>query len=136
MKRFAAIFLLTALMLPGIALAEGKKASNVTITAAQVERGQAVYGEFCEKCHGDQLNNGQFGPPIKGDFFRDMWADKTVGDLFLQTVKTMPPDDPGFLRDQEYADIIAYILNANGLEPGGGELPGDPEALKPMNFPW
>ena len=34
----------------------------------------------------------------------------------------MPPSDPGQLDEQTYADLEAYILQANGLAPGTTEL--------------
>jgi len=34
----------------------------------------------------------------------------------------MPEDSPGSLQDQEYVDIIAYILELNGHDAGDGEL--------------
>ncbi len=34
----------------------------------------------------------------------------------------MPPSDPGTLSQQTYADLEAYIFQANGLAPGTTEL--------------
>ena len=41
---------------------------------------------------------------------------------FLTCVQKMPPADPGQMSGQAYADLEAYILQANGLEPGTTEL--------------
>lgn len=136
MKTLLGALVTIGLLLPGIAQAGGNETPDATITAAQADRGQEVYDEFCLRCHGDQLYNGQFGPPIKGSYFRDKWTGESIGALYLQTVKTMPPDNPGFLTDQEYADLIAFLLQENGMTPGDGELPADPEALKEMALPW
>jgi hypothetical protein len=34
----------------------------------------------------------------------------------------MPQDSPGRLREQEYADIIAFLLKANNYPPGDRDL--------------
>jgi hypothetical protein len=39
-------------------------------------------------------------------------------------------DQPGGLTPQEYVDIIAFILKANGFPTGAQELPIDLDALK------
>ena len=46
----------------------------------------------------------------------------------------MPPDRPGGLTDQNYADLIAYILSQNGYAANGKELPADPGALQGMSI--
>ena len=44
-------------------------AQEITFTSDQVERGNAIYVEHCQICHGTNLDNGQFATPIKGFFF-------------------------------------------------------------------
>jgi hypothetical protein len=44
----------------------------------------------------------------------------------------MPPDRPGGLTDQNYADILAFILSQNEVAAGGSELPTDGNALATM----
>ncbi len=39
---------------------------NVSFTAMQASRGRTAYGESCAACHGPNLNDGQFAPPVKG----------------------------------------------------------------------
>ena len=46
----------------------------------------------------------------------------------------MPPDRPGQLNDETYADMIAYILDENGYKPGDKELPADPNAQQAMSL--
>lgn len=40
----------------------------------------------------------------------------------------MPPADPGSLKDQLYMNVLAYVFQVNGVEPGDEPLPADPEA--------
>jgi hypothetical protein len=42
----------------------------------------------------------------------------------------MPQSSPNSLTAEEYAELIAYIFEANGLPSGKEELKGDPEILK------
>ena len=106
-----------------------------TFTAEQVERGRAIYGRNCTDCHGTTLDNGEFGGPVlKGGFFRQKWAPLGVGALFSYTKGLMPPDRPGGLTDQNYADLTAYILSHNGYQPGDKELPTDPAAMQNMGI--
>ena len=106
-----------------------------TFTAEQADRGRAVYGRNCTDCHGTTLDNGEFGGPVlKGGFFRQKWAPLGVGALYSYTKGLMPPDRPGGLTDQNYADLIAYILSNNGYTGGDKELPADPGALQGMSI--
>ena len=41
----------------------------------------------------------------------------------------MPENNPGSLTDQEYVDVIAYMLSFNGMPAGDDELPPDPQSL-------
>ena len=106
-----------------------------TFTAEQVERGRAIYGRNCTDCHGTTLDNGEFGGPVlKGGFFRQKWSAGGVGALFSYTKGLMPPDRPGGLTDQNYADLTAYILSHNGYQPGDKEMPTDPAAMQNMGI--
>jgi hypothetical protein len=46
---------------------------------------------------------------------------------------TMPEDNPGSLKPQQYADVVAYFLKLNGYPAGKTELTG-PEALKTIKL--
>jgi mono/diheme cytochrome c family protein len=116
-------------------VAPAQPAATPTFTADQVDRGRAVYGRNCTDCHGTTLDNGEFGGPVlKGGFFRQKWAPLGVGALYSFTKGLMPPDRPGGLTDQNYADLIAYILSNNGYTPGDKELPADANAMQNMGI--
>jgi mono/diheme cytochrome c family protein len=133
----AAITLAAAIVLAMAAAptARSQPAAAPTFTAEQVDRGRAVYGRNCTDCHGTTLDNGEFGGPVlKGGFFRQKWAPVGVGALYSFTKGLMPPDRPGGLTDQNYADLIAYILSNNGYTAGDKELPADPNAMQNMGI--
>jgi mono/diheme cytochrome c family protein len=106
-----------------------------SFTPAQAERGQASYAHSCLDCHGSNLDNGEFGgPPLKGTSFARHWDAANVAALFGFMKAKMPPDRPGQLNDETYADIIAYILDENGFKPGDKELPADANAQQAMSL--
>ena len=103
--------------------------------AAQAERGQAAYRQSCQDCHGSSLDNGEFGgPPLKGGYFRTRWGQGNVAALYGYVSLAMPPDRPGQLSPQTYADLVAFLLSNNGYPPGDKELPTDQNAQQNMSL--
>jgi alcohol dehydrogenase (cytochrome c) len=109
--------------------------SPLSYTAAQAEQGLSLYAEQCASCHGDNLDDGAFGPPLKGVEFRQKWGSRPTDALFSAMSASMPPARPGTLGDAAYAQLLAFMLQENGSQPGARELPGDPEALRAMASP-
>jgi len=91
-------------------------------TDQQARRGQAVYAESCALCHGRHLNDGQFGPPVKGAAFKAHWHDQSAAALWAVIFKRMPPASPGSLDSRAYTDVEAYLLRENGENSGAAEL--------------
>jgi hypothetical protein len=46
----------------------------------------------------------------------------------------MPKSEPGTLTPDEYAQVLAYLLELNGMPAGDVELPPDPEAMKTIRI--
>jgi mono/diheme cytochrome c family protein len=110
-------------------------ATGPSFTKAQSERGEAAYQHNCLDCHGSTLDNGEFGgPPLKGASFAKHWDAANVAALSGFMKAKMPPDRPGQLNDETYADLIAYILGENGFKAGDRELPADPNAQQAMSL--
>ena len=107
----------------------------LSFTLAQADKGEAAYAEHCASCHGKNLDDGAYGPPLKGIDFRQRWGSRSAEPLFTYTSAKMPPARPGTLGDPAYAQLLAFILRENGSKPGNRELPADPEALKAMAPP-
>ena len=97
-----------------------------TFTAAQATRGQEVFTTVCSTCHG----RNEFSGPI----FAITWRAEPVGSLFEHVSTAMPQDRPGSLAPQQYADVVAYILQLNGIQPGERELPPDLALLGRMDW--
>jgi mono/diheme cytochrome c family protein len=72
---------------------------------SQAARGADLYARRCNACHGA----GQ----LVGATFVQSWNDRRVYDLYTLIRSTMPLSSPGGLKDPEYLDIVAYLLQAN-----------------------
>ena len=107
-----------------------------TYTAEQADAGFAAYARDCASCHGEALDDGPFAPPLRGTVFRETWLPRSVEALFTLTAETMPEDRPGALDDETYAQIVALILQENGVEAGGEALPADPDLLAGLAPGW
>jgi alcohol dehydrogenase (cytochrome c) len=94
----------------------------VGLTTEQAGRGKAVYDGNCGSCHGANLDNGQFGPPLRGAAFKTHWENQSANALFTYIATKMPPGAPASLGDRAYSDVEAYILSANGVAAGSSEL--------------
>lgn len=90
-------------------------------TAAQAERGQSVYRSKCASCHAPNR--------FTDDFFYQSFAGKPLWEMFDVISDSMPEDNPGSLKKEEYADVIAYLLQLNKFPAGASELPIDRDAL-------
>jgi hypothetical protein len=84
-------------------------------------RGRDVYAGLCAGCH----------PAVThvGPQFTTSWAGKKLSDLFGFLRERMPKNDPGGLSEQEYVDVMSYLLRLNGMPAGADELPADSVAL-------
>ena len=100
-------------------------------TAAQATAGKDSYNSNCAVCHGNTMMNGTFGPPLAGEYFNNSWSGKSVR-TFYDRAKSMPPAAPNSLGNETYANIVAYILQTNGVNAGPAKLPTSGEALEKM----
>ena len=91
-------------------------------THEQAQRGEAAYGAACAGCHEGQDADG---PELAGRVFLDRWREDTLEPLFTFVKTRMPGQKPGSLDDRAYADILAFVLEENGLPAGTRELTPD-----------
>jgi mono/diheme cytochrome c family protein len=89
---------------------------------AQAARGEKVYDNTCATCH--QADN------LVGAQFVQNWNDRRVGDFHSLVRATMPVDNPGGLTDQQYLDVVAYILKANHAAPSMDSLSADTTIMR------
>ncbi|MDT8857537.1 c-type cytochrome [Paracoccaceae bacterium Fryx2] len=104
-------------------------------TQAQADRGKSVFGSPCGTCHGKRLNgvaedmDMASAPPLAREKFLRVWDGRSLGILFSYAKSTMPQSNPGFLPDEDYVAMIAYMLETSGAPPGTTELPVDVEGM-------
>ncbi len=126
--RLRLLVLLTAAALisaTGARAAVQKTTQDKIYSTDQADRGAKQYATMCATCHDPaKVPAGKKpGPPLVGDVFLTKWDGHTVGELLEQTLQTMPNDGLAVLTEEQTADLIAYILQAN-------KMPEGPTALK------
>ncbi|MEO8883065.1 MAG: cytochrome c, partial [Devosia sp.] len=131
-KPAASVPTTTAATTASAAPAVASAGAPVTFTTAQSDRGKVAYNSNCVSCHGQNLISATYGTPLAGPYFAANWVGKPVGALYQHAHDRMPPSRPGSLPDETYADIIAYVLQVNGLPAGNTELPADLKQLDAM----
>ena len=87
-------------------------------SAAQATAGKTTYERQCVACHGAGLDDGEFGPMLRGDEFLLRWAGKSVEEFFHYVSDTMPTAQPGSLSEEEYLNVIAYLMSRNTISAG------------------
>jgi alcohol dehydrogenase (cytochrome c) len=100
-------------------------------TAAQAARGVTAYVTNCQSCHGEHLNDGTFGPPLAGASFHARWHGRSAATLLAFIQAKMPPSAVESLGARTYADIAAYLLQANGEVEGVHELDASAQQHQP-----
>jgi cytochrome c553 len=100
-------------------------------TAAQAKDGESVFQAKCATCHGADLHSTEpEAPDLTEGAFRFGWNGKTVANRFEEIRNTMPYGNAHSLDDQTYIDIVAYILQFNGIPSGNQKLEPDVPALE------
>jgi polar amino acid transport system substrate-binding protein len=89
----------------------------------QTALGRAVYLAHCAKCHGAN-GEGATGRTLVAPW-DPLAGYRTADQLYDFVSRIMPFDDPGRLKAQEYWDVIAFLLNANGVLPSGAHVGPD-----------
>ena len=104
-------------------------------TADQAKRGAEAYAAKCAGCHSADMRGGPAAAAMAGEEFLFSWGGKSAGQLYDYIHMNMPPEEPGSLNDQRYADIIAAIFQKNEFPAGKVELPADSKALADIQIP-
>src|SRR5512139_3064065 len=117
---FAATWTLTA-------QTAGRTVRDGVFSPAQAERGAQVFGTICTNCHEIAEFTGA------GAYLEDVEG-KPLWETFEFVSSEMPEDDPGSLRLEEYAAVLAYIFSVYGLPSGDAELAVDRESLEAITI--
>ena len=71
------------------------------------------------------LHVSDFNQKLIGQGFIDSWREDTLKPLFDKIKTSMPPDTTSTLSDQQYLDVLTFILKRNGSPEGRRELSAD-----------
>jgi cytochrome c553 len=120
---FCAVALLTVSLWASARQIGARTTAGGVFTAAQASRGRAAYVENCLKCHQKDLKGIDDAPPLVGHDFLVTWEQpNTLRDLFTKICVSMPDDLPGSLSDATCVDLLAFILQQNGMPVGREDL--------------
>jgi len=104
-----------------VAPTEGRSVLDGVFSARQARRGERWFVQSCEQCHRTRdFTSGQF---------QERWSGASVGDLLQFIQNTMPPENPGALSTDRYADVLAFFLAANDYPAGEEDLPAEASTI-------
>jgi glycine/D-amino acid oxidase-like deaminating enzyme len=104
------------------ARAEAVSSLTGVYTQGQARKGADTYNRYCSACHTPAEHTGEA--------FQSTWNGRTAFELFDSLRATMPSDDPGSLSHGQYTDIVAYLLQLNGMPAGSRRLSDDRKQLE------
>ena len=88
----------------------------------QVARGEGVWNNVCAQCHGPDSTNDDAPLLLRPDSLRRF---PHAAAAFKYVSESMPSETPGSLTQEEYWDVIAFLLANNGV--GAGDAPLGPD---------
>jgi mono/diheme cytochrome c family protein len=103
-------------------------------TADQATRGAVVFKDNCAVCHGDNVQGRRSdgGAPLKGLQFTSKWGGQSLYALFSVMEELMPARHPSSLTKAQYADVVSYLFQVNGMPPGPKPMPLGPTEQKKL----
>ena len=108
------------------ASAPGKTTLSGVYTTEEAEAGKELYLGLCAGCHQAVTHTG----PI----FRKKWAGLPLSELYTYMRTMMPKNEPGSLADEDYAVLLAYMLQMNQMPAGKTYLSTDTLELRKIRF--
>ena len=130
----AAALTIAVLCAGSVALAQGAAKPAAGFNVNQAIAGKAAYDEHCAACHGADLAGSGPAVALRGPAFLGKWAGRSPARLFSD-IRRMPPGQADSLPPATYANIFAYLLQANGVTAGSQYLPAAEEALSQLAMP-
>lgn len=121
---FGVVLVLVTATIGRATFAQGKTTADKVYSKDQAARGAKQYGEVCANCHDPEKvgPNKKPAPQLVGDVFLAKWDGRQLGELLDQILQTMPNDGSVVLTEDETADLVAYILQANKFPDGAAPL--------------
>lgn len=99
----------------------GATTTDGIYTEEQARNGKEIYNDVCANCHPTSR--------FEGSSFLPSWKGAPVSTLYTVIRTQMPFDNPGSLDPEEYAAVVAYILELNDFPAGDEPLPSGADSL-------
>ncbi len=106
-------FFLTALVCYSGAVAQ--QLEQASYTESQAQAGAILYQQNCSTCHLADLQGAFEAPALNDGNFRTNWSNRNVTELQDLLDRTMPPQAPGSLSEEEYSALVAFLLAENAV---------------------
>jgi len=120
-----------AILLLGVAstrIALAQQTPTGAYTAEQAQTGRDLYSRHCAACHTPTLIGSGNAPPLAGVGFLSNWHGKPASELHNRIKASMPPGGNPALSDDDFAAIVAFVLQSNDLPPGTQKFRADSKA--------
>lgn len=111
---------------PASGVPDGMRSTQEGVyTAGQAQEGRQVFQGVCVECHTfDEFR----GSMMAG------WEGAPLHDLYDLISTTMPESNPGSLNRNQYAAVVAFILELNEMPAGDEELSTRASVLRSIVF--
>jgi mono/diheme cytochrome c family protein len=103
------------------ALAQSSSGTGGWYTTSQAANGAKAYQKACASCHGANLQGGM-APTLVGKQFWLTYGGKKVSTLWSDVHTQMPISAPGSVSAKNSTDIMAFLLQKNGVPAGSTPL--------------
>lgn len=97
---------------------------NGPFTAPQANAGRSQYVANCAGCHKFDLKGAGEAPALAGTGFMGAWGNRGARELYSTIQASMPYNNGNSLDVSTYQNITAYLLSANGAQPGAMDFTG------------
>jgi mono/diheme cytochrome c family protein len=114
-----------------LTLAQNAPGSSGWYTTAQAANGAKAYQKACASCHGANLQ-GTMGPALVGKQFWLTYGGKKVSTPWSDVHTQMPMSAPGSVSAKNSIDIMAFLLQKNGVPAGSTPLNGAADLSKAL----
>ena len=84
--------------------------------ASQAVLGAEAFATNCAACHGTSLEGTTLGPLLSGFSWVQRWGSQTPELLLNNIQANMPPGGNDNITDEDYLNIVAHILQVNGVD--------------------
>lgn len=89
-------------------------------TKAQADGAKAQFDKICAECHAFTVAAKKQAAdlPLGDEPFLKKWEGKTIDELVSVIVLTMPNDGSAVVTEAEALNLMAYVLQQNGMPAG------------------